>query len=119
MRMIDDHRVYYLIGQKIKEQRSIAGFLQADLAEAIDVSRASLANYESGNTSIYISDLYLIADHLGKNINEFLPSIEEIKAAQPDKRLDKDVELDKLDKNKKKEIMDFINTLNNKGGENG
>ena len=74
---------------------------------------ASLANYESGNTSIYISDLYLIADQLGHDITEFLPSIEEIKSATlPEKRLDG------LDINKKKEIMDFLDTLTIKEKDN-
>jgi len=112
--MLDEKLIYTLIGKRIKDKRNAAGKLQAKLAESIGVSRASLANYESGNTAIYISDLYLIADQLGKDINEFLPSVEEIKSASsPEKRLDK------LENSKKKEILDFIDTLNKREGENG
>lgn len=107
--MIDEDFIYVLIGKKIKEKRLDAVKSQAELAEAINVSRASLANYESGNTAIYISDLYLIAEQLGKDIYDFLPSIDEIRSATLPEKL-----LGELDDKKKQEIMDFLNTLNKK-----
>ncbi len=108
--MIDADRIYVLIGKRIKDGREAAGLSQAKLADAIKVSRASLANYESGNTAIYISDLYLIAEHTGKDITDFLPSIDEIKAAALPERL-----LEKLESNEQKEeIMGFIKNVEKK-----
>lgn len=106
--MIDGDWVYAAIGKKIKNAREAAGKSQADLVKVIDASRASLANYESGNTAIYISDLYLIAENLGIEINELLPSVSEIKeSTMPEKLLEKN----ELEEGKKQEILGFIKTL--------
>ena len=113
--MIDQDFIYSLVGKKIKEKREAAGFSQAKLADAINVSRASLANYESGNTAIYISYLYLIAEHLESDIYSFLPSMKEIsESTSHETRLDKTTTNSK----KKKEIMDFIQKFSKEESDN-
>jgi len=106
--MIDEDLIYVLVGKKIKEKREAAGFSQVKLAEAIDVSRASLANYESGNTAVYISYLYQIAERLNVGVHDFLPSLEEIKnSTSHEKRL----ENHNVPRKEKKEILDFIESV--------
>jgi len=107
--MIDLNSIYVFVGKKIKEKREAAGLSQAKLADAIDVSRASLANYESGNTAIYISYLYLIADHLGADIYEFLPSMQEIRESTSHEK-----RLENLSNSKKQQILDLIESVEEK-----
>lgn len=99
--------VYEYIGQKIKEHREKKSLTQDDLAKNIDVSRTSIANYESGKQAIYISDLYSIAIHLELNsINELLPLIEFVKKKSSLENLINSQE--NLDDKKKKELKEFV-----------
>ncbi len=104
--MIDDDLIYIHIGKKIKTVRDKADLTQESLADAIGVSRASIANYESGKQSIYISDLYKIADALNIEIRELLPPLQEIKMKSlPEKQLK---EAKNLTEKEKKEIVELI-----------
>lgn len=105
--MIDEDIIYIFIGRKIKDFREKAGFTQESLSKAIAVSRASLANYESGKQSIYISDLYKIADTLNIEIKKFLPTLEEIKSKSlPEKLLEKAKNLTKKEKREIEKIIE-------------
>jgi transcriptional regulator with XRE-family HTH domain len=89
---IDDDLVYKLIGEKVKKHREASNITsekitQQTLAEALDVSRVSIANYEAGTQAIYISDLYKIADYLQVDIFEFLPQLNDVKIASPEEKL--------------------------------
>ncbi len=104
--MIDEDIIYSFIGNQIKKFREKANLTQDSLAKAIAVSRASLANYESGKQSIYISDLYKIADTLKIEIKEILPTVQEIKSKSlPEKILE---EAENLTEKEKKEIKLII-----------
>ncbi len=102
--MVDENLVYILIGKRIKELRG-ENFSQEKLAELIKVSRASIANYESGKQAIYISDLYKIADVLNVEINKLLPSIDEIRSKSPEKILE---QAKNLAEKEKRELEEFI-----------
>ncbi len=104
--MIHEDLIYEIIGRRIKEFRDKANFTQEVLAKKTGVSRASIANYESGKQAIYISDLYKIADCLGIGIERILPSLEEIKTkSSPEKLLEK---AKNLNRHEKKELKEFI-----------
>lgn len=45
----------------------------------MDLSRASIANYEAGTQSVSIADLYKIAITLKRDISDFLPNISDVK----------------------------------------
>ncbi len=102
--MIDENRVYVLIGNRIKELRD-KKFSQEELARKIGVSRASIANYESGKQAIYISDLYKIADVLNVDIRGLLPSVDEIRSKSPEKILE---QAENLDDKAKRQLEEFI-----------
>jgi transcriptional regulator with XRE-family HTH domain len=69
-------------GEKVREQRSKAGLLQADVAKAIGVTKRTLANYEGGvsypqDRSVYIK----LADFFEVDVNYFLTENEEFLTA--------------------------------------
>lgn len=50
-----------LVGARVKQRREALGLQQADLATALGLSRASVANLEAGNQDIPVSRLYALA----------------------------------------------------------
>lgn len=74
-----------LVGEKLKQTRIAKNLKQDDIAKIIDATKGSVANYESGKQAIYISDLFKIALKLNvKNIQLFLPTIDEVKKESPE-----------------------------------
>lgn len=50
-----------IVGANVRQRREALGLLQTDLAAAIGVSRATIANLEAGKQDIPISRLYGLA----------------------------------------------------------
>ena len=96
--------VYNIIGEKLKKIRTEKGLTQDDISKVIDCSTASIANYEKGEQSIYISDLYKIAIYLDIDIKHFLPTNDEVKKRLPEYIIDSSA----LRKDEKSAIKEFI-----------
>jgi len=65
-------------GEKIREQRSKSGLLQADVAEAIGVTKRTLANYEGGTSYPQDRTIYIkLAKFFEVDVNYFLTEDEE------------------------------------------
>ena len=63
--MMTDAELYRMIGSLIKAQRKLAHMSQAQLAEAIGLSRPAIANIEAGRQGILVAMIYRIAAGLG------------------------------------------------------
>lgn len=59
------------IGVKIKNLRKGRGLTQEQLAERLNITRATVSNYEVGRRSPHISELKRIADYFGVGIDYF------------------------------------------------
>ena len=59
------------IGKKIRILRKTRGLTQEQLAEKLNVKRATISNYEIGRRSPHIKDLEDIAEALGVNLEYF------------------------------------------------
>ena len=46
--MIDVHSEEYILGQNIKKYRMLKKWTQSKLSEAVDIDRAEISKYESG-----------------------------------------------------------------------
>jgi transcriptional regulator with XRE-family HTH domain len=117
---IDEKLIYESIGKKIKEFRENSRIYpekitQELLARAIGVTRVSIANYETGKQSIYLSDLYKIADFLHVDVKEFLPSIDSVKLSAPEDKLEKTSD---LTSEEKEAIKKLIGTVGKGGDDN-
>lgn len=65
-------------GQKVQEQRKKAGVFQQELADALGITKRTLANYESGKSYPGSRALYRkMADFFGVDVNYFLAEDEE------------------------------------------
>jgi transcriptional regulator with XRE-family HTH domain len=59
------------IGKKIKILRKTRGLTQEQLAEKLNIKRATISNYEIGRRSPHIKELEAIAEALGVNLEYF------------------------------------------------
>jgi len=108
--MISKSLINNLIGNKIKKVREDIKCSQATLAIQIGKSRASLANYESGEQAVPTYLLYLIAEKLSADIFDLLPSMNElVNATSPDRHISK------YEEETQREITDFIESLEKEG----
>jgi transcriptional regulator with XRE-family HTH domain len=98
------------IGKKIQTFRNERGVSQETLGKEIDLSRASIANFEAGTQSISIADLYNAALTLEKDVDNFLPSMEEIKKTRktPEEIIMGD---EKLEQAQRERLASIVKTL--------
>jgi transcriptional regulator with XRE-family HTH domain len=74
-------QLYAAIGGEIRARRTAAGKRQEELAEAVSLSRSSIANAEAGRQAIPIHHLVDIAKALGTTAADILASADERRAA--------------------------------------
>lgn len=70
--------LYMAVGAAIREARKGAGLTQEVLASAVNVSRTSIVNIESGRQRLPIDLLFDIADVLGVEAASLLPRNEDV-----------------------------------------
>jgi len=81
--MLDDARLYEVIGTRLREvrERRRPRFTQEDLARAVKLERSSISNIESGKQRAPLHILYHICAVLGADIADVLPSTTEVSLA--------------------------------------
>src|ERR687885_334635 len=75
-------QVYTLVGEKIADIRQEKKMSQLDLAAIVGMSRASIVNIEKGRQHVSLHLLWQLADALGTDIIDFLPTKAEIVSNQ-------------------------------------
>lgn len=96
-----------MVGERIQAVRKEKQLTQKDLAKILDCSAASISNIENGNQSIYLIDIYKLADGLNLKTNVFLPTLEELKKEAPS--IDK--EMKELPNKEKKIVQNLIEKM--------
>ena len=74
--------LYKRLGTIIKERRHQLGFTQEYLSRQLGISRASLANVETGRQRVLVHQLYQLAEKLDVEITALLPDLEETRKLQ-------------------------------------
>ena len=69
--------LYKRLGTIIKERRRQLGLTQEHLSAQLGISRASLANVETGRQRVLVHQLYQFAEKLDVNVTALLPDPEE------------------------------------------
>lgn len=80
---MDRSSLYARLGQLIRERRRELGLTQERLASQVSISRASIANIETGRQRILVHQLYMIAEKLDVEPVALLPGPDEIRDLQP------------------------------------
>ena len=110
MNSINEKLLHNIIAENIKQLRSTNGKTQDELASAVGMSRAAIANYESGNFPVEkISTIYKICVFFEVEISEILPSVITLSMkSSPTEQLKKSTD---LGTDTKKEIGDFLDEI--------
>ena len=74
---MDPMLLYRTLGAMIRRRRKTLGLTQAKLAGNLGVSRASVANVETGRQKILVHQLYRYAKALEMSVVDFLPPNDE------------------------------------------
>jgi transcriptional regulator with XRE-family HTH domain len=65
--------IYKAIGERVKARRRTLGWTQEQLAPRLGMSRASLANIETGRQTVLVHQLYRFAEALEMSPADLLP----------------------------------------------
>ncbi|MEW8350289.1 MAG: helix-turn-helix transcriptional regulator [Candidatus Thiodiazotropha taylori] len=68
---------YPEVGARIKQYRNAKQITQEELAKGVGISRASLANIESGRQRVLLHQLYGFAEQLGLDLFQLIPARKE------------------------------------------
>jgi len=79
-----DDDLYEMLGQEIRRRREALKMRQGDLADLVELSRASVTNIELGKQSVLVDQLYKFADALKVKPADLLPS-SPFKSKQPER----------------------------------
>ena len=74
--------LYKRLGTIIKERRRQLGLTQEYLSNQLGISRASLANVETGRQRVLVHQLYQLAEKLDLEVTALLPDLEKTKELQ-------------------------------------
>lgn len=75
--MIDNDRLYALIGERIRTIRETQTprMSQEQLARLLDLKRTSITNIEQGNQKVSLEALYRLCERFSLQIQELLPPV--------------------------------------------
>lgn len=73
--IVKPDELYKQIGSLIKNRRGRLRITQEKLAQRLVISRASLANIETGRQNLSVHQLYLLASALDLNPSDLLPAV--------------------------------------------
>lgn len=79
---IDEQRLYFEIGFRVRVARETRDLTQQQLADAIDYSRVHIANVEAGRYATPLHTLYRISQALGVRLTMILPSLTSVQTIE-------------------------------------
>ena len=72
---MDEQSIYAELGRAVATRRKMVGLTQAEVAKAVGISRASIANSESGRQKVLLHQVYGLVKALDlKAITELVPA---------------------------------------------
>lgn len=82
--MIDNQRLYILIGERVRRIREMQTprMSQEDLARILDLKRTSVTNIERGNQKLTLDTLYRLCERFGLGIQEIMPAVSDVTRAE-------------------------------------
>src|SRR5436305_1042179 len=75
---LNRERLYELLGERLRSERSRVDWNQAELARRLDLSRTSITNIECGRQGIYVHQLMELALVLEVSPCDLLPALDDV-----------------------------------------
>jgi transcriptional regulator with XRE-family HTH domain len=73
--MMDHKWIYAVIGERVRQRRKSFKMKQEALAELVGISRASLANIETGRQGVLVHHLYALGEALELDPQALMPDL--------------------------------------------
>lgn len=105
--------LYKIIGERIKSHRDSRNISQLELSKRLDISRSSISNIEVGRHQIPLHALYELSKEFKLDINDFLPSYDEIVSFATSEITDYSSFLNssKLEEEQKEKLSDVLKNI--------
>ena len=94
---MDESTLYARFGQLVRLHRKRLGLSQAEIGRAVGLSRASVANIETGRQRIPVHHLYRLARVLKVDVHALLPAPDDGAPSIMHREIDSSVELSELE----------------------
>ncbi|SIO13623.1 Helix-turn-helix domain-containing protein [Parasphingorhabdus marina DSM 22363] len=111
MAPVQGDEIYELLGQRIANARELRGVKQADLSEAIGISRASLANIEAGRQRAYLHHVLEIARALSIDSLDKLVPVSIVAESAPTGKISFEVSGTKLSVEQRKLLAGVVSAI--------
>jgi len=105
---MDESEIYTKLGELVRSHRVRLGKTQSDVAETTGLSRASIANIESGRQRILLHHLFCLADALEIAPYTLLPVSEDSRRRGEKPRLRSSMALSKQERDEVTRLIDSI-----------
>lgn len=92
--MADLDAIYKGVGQRVRKAREAKRLTQARLAEMVSLSRTSITNIELGRQKLLVHTLWDIAEALGVDVRQILPTKLATKPVSIDDKIPEDLSQD-------------------------
>jgi transcriptional regulator with XRE-family HTH domain len=107
---MNDSTIYAALGSLVREHREAQGMSQSALAKRIGLTRASVANIESGRQRIPLHHLYRIAQALGVNAHTLLPNLDDLPSPNVERSISSTMELNAREQADVAKVLGAIET---------
>jgi transcriptional regulator with XRE-family HTH domain len=105
---MDESEIYTELGRLVRQHRERHGMSQETLAQFIDLSRASVANIETGRQRIPLHHLYGLAEALKVEPDALLPRAAKVVAGDGDRQIKASVNLTKREEANVARVLEEI-----------
>lgn len=112
---MQDTELYSRLGLLVRRHRERLGMNQVDVARAVGLSRASIANIETGRQRLAIHHLYLLARALRVDVHALLPEGEKEPAEGIGRAIQSAVELSEREQQEVARVVGSISARENRG----
>jgi transcriptional regulator with XRE-family HTH domain len=103
---VQERSIYQTFGRAVAERRT-GRMTQLELARAIGISRASLANIERGEQRVYLHHVLALADVLGSDLLDLLPR----RQFQPLPKAKVSVSGDRLNRAQERRVKELVSAI--------
>jgi transcriptional regulator with XRE-family HTH domain len=107
---MDESSIYAALGELVREHREGQGMSQGALGKRIGLSRASVANIESGRQRIPLHHLYRMAEALGVNAHTLLPNLDGLPSPNVERSINSAMELNAREHAEVAKVLGAIDT---------
>jgi transcriptional regulator with XRE-family HTH domain len=112
---MQESELYSRFGQRVRQHRERLNLNQAEIGRAVGLSRASIANIETGRQRTPIHHLYRLARALRVDVHALLPAASEEPRTTIDREIQSAIKLSERELEEVAKVVGFITAGESRG----